>query len=74
VAAPLYSEYELTQVLYQTSQLPENDRLSVTLKEYLAEIDVCMGGRVAEELSELTVALPLCGDELVPLNFRSLRP
>jgi len=33
-----------------TSQLPENDRLSVTLKEYLAEIDVCMGGRVAEEL------------------------
>jgi ATP-dependent metalloprotease len=35
----------------QTSQLPENDRHSVSLKEYLAEIDVCMGGRVAEELS-----------------------
>ncbi|KAF9482749.1 ATP-dependent peptidase [Pholiota conissans] len=33
-----------------TSQLPENDRTSVTFKEYLAEIDVCMGGRVAEEL------------------------
>ncbi|PPQ93308.1 hypothetical protein CVT25_014437 [Psilocybe cyanescens] len=33
-----------------TSQLPENDRTSVTLKEYLAEIDVSMGGRVAEEL------------------------
>uniref|UniRef100_A0A8H7Y5K6 AAA+ ATPase domain-containing protein n=1 Tax=Psilocybe cubensis TaxID=181762 RepID=A0A8H7Y5K6_PSICU len=33
-----------------TSQLPENDRTSVTLKEYLAEIDVAMGGRVAEEL------------------------
>lgn len=35
----------------QTSQLPEDDRHSVSLKEYLAEIDVCMGGRVAEELS-----------------------
>ncbi|KJA27218.1 hypothetical protein HYPSUDRAFT_63481 [Hypholoma sublateritium FD-334 SS-4] len=33
-----------------TSQLPENDRNSVSLKEYLAEIDVSMGGRVAEEL------------------------
>jgi ATP-dependent metalloprotease len=36
----------------QTSQLPENDRVSVTLKEYLADIDVCMGGRVAEGLSK----------------------
>lgn len=35
----------------QTSQLPEDDRYSVSLKQYLAEIDVCMGGRVAEELS-----------------------
>lgn len=34
----------------QTSQLPKDDRYSVSLKEYLAEIDVCMGGRVAEEL------------------------
>ncbi|TFK54886.1 ATP-dependent metallopeptidase Hfl [Heliocybe sulcata] len=33
-----------------TSQLPEDDRHSVSLKEYLAEIDVCFGGRVAEEL------------------------
>ncbi|KAL0946900.1 hypothetical protein HGRIS_013063 [Hohenbuehelia grisea] len=33
-----------------TSQLPKNDRFSVSLKEYKAEIDVCMGGRVAEEL------------------------
>jgi len=33
-----------------TSQLPENDRYSVTLKEYQATIDVCMGGRVAEEI------------------------
>lgn len=43
----------LTTATHQTSQLPENDRLSVSLKEYLAEIDVCMGGRVAEELSVL---------------------
>ena len=35
----------------QTSLLPENDRTSVSLKEYLAGIDVSMGGRVAEELS-----------------------
>ncbi|KAF7976298.1 hypothetical protein HWV62_5812 [Athelia sp. TMB] len=33
-----------------TSQLPEGDSLSVTLKECLARIDVCMGGRVAEEI------------------------
>ncbi|PPQ71976.1 hypothetical protein CVT24_008193 [Panaeolus cyanescens] len=35
-----------------TSLLPENDRTSVSFKEYLAEIDVSMGGRVAEELSK----------------------
>jgi len=33
-----------------TSQLPLDDRHSVSYKEYLAEIDVSMGGRVAEEL------------------------
>ncbi|KAJ7449808.1 ATP-dependent peptidase [Mycena latifolia] len=33
-----------------TSLLPENDRNSISLKEYLAMIDVSMGGRVAEEL------------------------
>ena len=38
--------------LYQTSLLPENDRTSISLKEYLAGIDVSMGGRVAEELSK----------------------
>ena len=35
----------------QTSQLPQDDRVSISFKEFLAEIDVCMGGRVAEELS-----------------------
>ncbi|KDQ60825.1 hypothetical protein JAAARDRAFT_31809 [Jaapia argillacea MUCL 33604] len=33
-----------------TSQLPEGDRYSISFKEFLATIDVCMGGRVAEEL------------------------
>ena len=34
----------------QTSQLPKDDRLMVTKKEFLADIDVALGGRVAEEL------------------------
>lgn len=38
--------------IYQTSQLPEDDRYSVTQTEFKATIDVCMGGRVAEGLSE----------------------
>lgn len=33
-----------------TAQLPESDRTSITYKEYLADIDVSMGGRVAEQL------------------------
>ncbi|OCL13813.1 cell division protease ftsH [Glonium stellatum] len=33
-----------------TFQLPEMDKVSVAKKEYLARIDVCMGGKVAEEL------------------------
>ncbi|KAJ1918472.1 hypothetical protein H4219_002566 [Mycoemilia scoparia] len=33
-----------------TVQLPELDRDSFTKTEYLAQIDVCMGGRVAEHL------------------------
>ena len=36
----------------KTSQLPEDDRYSVSYKQYLATIDVSMGGRVAEELSK----------------------
>jgi len=33
-----------------TFQLPENDRHSVSMKEFVAEIDVCMGGTVAEHI------------------------
>jgi len=33
-----------------TSQLPKDDRLMITHKEFLADIDVALGGRVAEEL------------------------
>ena len=33
-----------------TYQLPELDKVSMAKKEYLAKIDVCMGGKVAEEL------------------------
>jgi len=33
-----------------TSLLPEDDRTSISFKQYLAGIDVSMGGRVAEEL------------------------
>ncbi|OBZ83759.1 ATP-dependent zinc metalloprotease YME1 [Choanephora cucurbitarum] len=36
--------------LGMTVQLPEMDKDSFTKKEFIAQIDVCMGGRVAEEL------------------------
>ena len=41
---------------FKTTQLAENDRYSVSFKQYLAGIDVCMGGRVAEELSKFFFA------------------
>ncbi|KAI9262064.1 peptidase family M41-domain-containing protein [Sporodiniella umbellata] len=36
--------------LGMTVQLPEMDKDSFTKKEFIAQIDVCMGGRVAEQL------------------------
>jgi len=36
--------------LGMVTQLPESDHLSFTKKQLLARLDVCMGGRVAEEL------------------------
>lgn len=38
------------QALGLVMQLPENDVYSVSRRELLARMDVCMGGRVAEEL------------------------
>ena len=32
------------------TQLPEDDATSMTRRQLLARLDVCMGGRVAEEL------------------------
>lgn len=39
------------QALGMVSQLPEGDQTSVTRKQLLARLDVCMGGRVAEEMT-----------------------
>ena len=36
--------------ILQVSLLPEKDELSWTKKQLLAQIDVALGGRVAEEL------------------------
>lgn len=38
--------------IFQTAFLPENDQNSINLMQYKAQIDVSLGGRVAEELSE----------------------
>lgn len=44
---------------FKTTQLAEDDRYSVSFKQYLAGIDVSMGGRVAEELSKSFFAFSL---------------
>merc|ERR1711975_141600 len=38
------------QALGLVHQLPKTDQVSVSLQQMKAELDVCMGGRVAEEL------------------------
>lgn len=38
------------QTLGMVAQLPDNDQLSMSKVELLAKLDVCMGGRVAEEI------------------------
>ncbi|KAK0937283.1 i-AAA protease yme1, partial [Friedmanniomyces endolithicus] len=49
---PLYKATIMPRghALGMTQQLPEIDRVSETKKELLAKIDVCMGGKMAEEL------------------------
>lgn len=50
-AMPLYKVTCMPrgQALGVTHQAPVNDRTSVTFTEYLADMDVCTGGRAAEE-------------------------
>lgn len=51
-ATPLYKATILPRgrALGITFQLPEMDKVDVTRKECLATLDVCMGGKIAEEL------------------------
>ena len=51
-ATPLYKATILPRgrALGVTFQLPEMDKVDITKKECLARLDVCMGGKIAEEL------------------------
>ncbi|KAK5682658.1 i-AAA protease yme1 [Elasticomyces elasticus] len=51
-STPLYKATIMPRghALGMTQQLPEMDRVSESKKEMLAHIDVCMGGKMAEEL------------------------
>ncbi|SCU79057.1 LAMI_0A07140g1_1 [Lachancea mirantina] len=51
-ATPLYKATILPRgrALGITFQLPEMDKVDITKKECLARLDVCMGGKIAEEM------------------------
>lgn len=51
-ATPLYKATILPRgrALGVTFQLPEMDKVDITKKECLARLDVCMGGKIAEEI------------------------
>lgn len=65
--------------LGMVTQLPSNDETSISKKQLLARLDVCMGGRVAEELifgkehvttgasSDLNTATELAQYMVIPL-------
>lgn len=42
--------YDLINIQFQTSMIPEFDSTTYTRKSILAQIDVAMGGRAAEDL------------------------
>ena len=51
-ATPLYKVTIMPrgQALGMTSSMPDMDKVSQARKEFVAQIDVCMGGKVAEQL------------------------
>ena len=51
-ASPLYKATIMPrgQSLGMTMSMPEMDEVSRSKRQYLAEIDVCMGGKIAEEI------------------------
>ena len=57
-------------LFFKTSQLAEDDRYSISFKQYLADIDVSMGGRVAEELSKSFFAHSLVFPTLIGLCYQ----
>ncbi|CAA3008040.1 ATP-dependent zinc metalloprotease FTSH 11, chloroplastic mitochondrial [Olea europaea subsp. europaea] len=71
--------------LGMVTQLPSNDETSISKKQLLARLDVCMGGRVAEELifgqdhittgasSDLHTATELAQYMVLPILSSSLR-
>ena len=41
------------------TQLPDKDEVHMTFQQMLARLDVCMGGRVAEEVATQPMQYPL---------------
>jgi ATP-dependent metalloprotease len=51
-ATPVYKATIMPrgQALGMVTQLPDKDEVHMTFQQMLARLDVCMGGRVAEEV------------------------